>query len=70
MLAQGGGHGVLVPEIVATYRSHFGSIITVTDLNRAEPWGALLEKYPFLLAEPASLNGSDAAPASPPAAAR
>lgn len=46
--ADRGLHGVLVPEIVARYRSGIHSMISLTNIDTSEAWSALLERHPFL----------------------
>jgi hypothetical protein len=47
-LADRGQRGVLVPEIIAAYRSSIGSMIALTDIDASAAWSALLERYPIL----------------------
>ena len=47
-LADRGQRGVLVPEILAAYRSSIGSMIALTDIDASAAWSALLERYAVL----------------------
>ncbi len=47
-LAQAGMRGTLVPEIVARYRTNRHSMIGLTNIDTAEAWSVLVERYPFL----------------------
>jgi len=41
-------YGVLVPEILARYRSGIHSMISLTNIDTSEAWSALLERHPVL----------------------
>ncbi len=45
-----GWRGVLVPEIVARYRTGLQSMITLTDIDASAAWAALVERYGVLTA--------------------
>ena len=45
-----GWRGVLVPEIVARYRTGLQSMITLTDIDASAAWAALVERYAVLTA--------------------
>jgi hypothetical protein len=46
--AELGLEGVLVPEIVARYRTGHVSMISLTNIDTSDAWAALLERYSFL----------------------
>ena len=54
--ADRGYYGALVPEIVARYRSGMHSMISLTNIDTAEAWSALLERHPVLTATEAGAN--------------
>ncbi|MBN1530842.1 MAG: glycosyltransferase family 2 protein [Thermoleophilaceae bacterium] len=47
-LAERGQRGVLVPEILAAYRSSIGSMIALTDIDASAAWSALLDRHAIL----------------------
>jgi hypothetical protein len=48
-VAERGSHGVMVPEIVARYRSSEHSMLTLTDISIREATALLIERYPELM---------------------
>jgi glycosyltransferase involved in cell wall biosynthesis len=48
-VAERGGHGVMVPEIVARYRSSEHSMLTLTDISIREATALLIDRYPELM---------------------
>jgi hypothetical protein len=48
-LAESGGHGAFVPEIVARYRVGASSMISFTNLSTVDAFGALIEHAPELM---------------------
>jgi hypothetical protein len=56
-MTQRGLRGVAVPEIIARYRVHPRSMLSLTNLEGATAWSALVTRFPFLLE-------SDVGPAS------
>lgn len=44
-------NGVLVPEIVARYRTGRNSMISLTNIDTSEAWAALVDRYSFLREE-------------------
>ena len=46
--AQEGFYGIQVPEIVARYRAHAASMISLTNIDTTDAWAFLLERFPFL----------------------
>jgi hypothetical protein len=49
-IAERGGHGVMVPEIVARYRSALTSMLSLTDISRRQAVALLIERHPRLMA--------------------
>jgi len=49
-IAEGGGHGAFVPEILARYRVSGTSMGTITDLSMTAATAALIDRYPRLMA--------------------
>jgi glycosyl transferase family 2 len=49
-LAEIGGYGVLVPEILGRYRFTDESMISLTNIDISEMWSLLCERYPRFLA--------------------
>jgi hypothetical protein len=47
-LAELGLHGVQVPEILGRYRASAYSMISLTNIDSADSWAYLLERFPFL----------------------
>ena len=47
-LAEREQRGVLVPEILAAYRSSIGSMIALTDIDASAAWSALLDRHAIL----------------------
>ena len=39
---------MLVPEILAAYRSSIGSMIALTDIDASTAWSALLDRHAIL----------------------
>ena len=52
--ADAGLRGVLVPEILARYRSGRISMISLTNIDTSDAWSALLERYAFLIGQEAA----------------
>lgn len=48
-IAERGGHGLLVPEVVASYRESPASMRTLTDISTVAAYGALAERCPTLM---------------------
>ena len=60
-LAQRGMGAVRVPDILGRYRKGRHSMLAVTDIDHAEVWGLLVERYPIL-----TLDGDPDAPTPTP----
>jgi hypothetical protein len=48
-VAERGGHGVLVPEIVARYRTALHSMLSLTDISVRQAASLLIDRHPNLM---------------------
>jgi hypothetical protein len=47
-MADAGMSGVLVPDLVARYRTGPHSMLAITDIDHSAAWATILHRYPWL----------------------